>query len=191
MSKLRLFIALPLPDSVKELLKQQQEALHRMVPFRSVRWSNPQTLHLTLLFLGYVEEKNLRLIRQSLDFGCRQHHSFSLKTAEPSAFPSLQRPSILYTAIAGDTPSLTALVVSIAEQLVGLYEPDKRRFKPHLTLGKVMKSDTIERVTEALMSIPPFYPASWNVDEVVLYTSTLSPEGAQHEALHRVPLSQV
>ena len=191
MSKRRLFIALPLPDNIKELLKQQQEALHRIVPFRSVRWSNPQTLHLTLLFLGYIEERNLGLIRQSLDFGCRKHRSFTLRTAEPSAFPSLQRPSILYTGVAGDTPLLTALVNSIAEQLVGLYKPDKRRFKPHLTLGRVLKPDTVEKVTEALVTIPPFGPASWKVVEVVLYASTLSSGGAKHEALNHVRLPQL
>lgn len=189
MSQLRLFIALPLPKEVKELLEQQQAALLRALPYKIVRWSNPEILHLTLLFLGYIEEHKVELVKQSLDFGCRQHRKFNLKTAEPSAFPSLQRPSILYTAVAGDTSALTALVVSISEQLLGLYEPDKRRFKPHLTLGKVSKPEEVERVTQALMGIPPFYPATWTVDEVVLYSSKLSPSGAKHDPLYRLALS--
>lgn len=191
MSKQRLFIALPLPKDIKELLKEQQDALQRAVPFRSVRWSNPKTLHLTLVFLGYIDERKLEIIKQSLDFGCRQHRSFTLQSAKPSAFPSLQRPSVLYTAVAGDVASLTALVVSISEQLLGLYEPDKRRFKPHLTLGKVVKPEAVEKITDALMAIPSFYPASWKVDEVVLYTSTLSQEGAKHEAIHRTKLAEL
>lgn len=184
MKTLRLFIAVDLPQEVKTLLEQQQAALLRGLPFKAVRWSNPEQLHLTLLFLGQVDPNRVQLISQNIDYACRRQRAFALETAHPGAFPSLERPSVLYTGVAGNVTALNALVASLSDQLYGLYEPSGRRFKPHLTLGRVKEEGAQERIARALKGVPTFYPAAWRVETVHLISSTLTPQGAQYNTLY-------
>ncbi len=183
----RLFIALSVPDAVKTLLGKQQRDLKEKLPGDLLGWSDPATAHLTLVFLGEVRSQDLGVVRQGLDFACRRVFPFELHTAAPGAFPSSQRPSVLWTGVAGETEALQGLHTALVRQLEGLYK-DERVFKPHLTLGRVKRFGRHTELTEALLSAPDYPPVAWRVERVGLYSSTLKPADAAHELLHETEL---
>lgn len=186
---MRLFIALPLPKAVVDLLQSQQEALKAALPNTRIRWSDPAQLHLTLVFLGEVAARDLPLVTQGVTFACRRIQPFRLETAGVGAFPSLRHPSVLWTGMTGDAEVLEGLHARLVGQLEGLYKPDKRTFKPHLTLGRVRQFGHDELIGNAMAALEES-TVSWQVEEVKVYSSSLKPTGAVHEAQHTVTLSQ-
>jgi len=186
---MRLFIALPLPDEVVELLQNQQQALKTALPNTRIRWSDPAQLHLTLIFLGEIAARDLPLVTQGLEFACRRVQPFGLETSQVGAFPSLRRPSVLWTGVTGDVEVLEGLHARLVGQLEGLYKPDRRTFKPHLTLGRVRQFGHDELIQEVVTNLPEQNPVSWQVEEVKVFSSSLKPTGAVHDMQHTVVLS--
>ena len=182
---MRLFIALPLPDTVIALLQSQQQALKNALPNTRIRWSDPAQLHLTLVFLGEVEARDLPLVTQGLEFACRRVQPFGLETTEVGAFPSLRRASVLWTGVTGQVEVLETLHSRLVGQLEGLYRPDKRTFKPHLTLGRVRQFGHDELIGDVMTALEQ-KAVSWQVEEVWVVSSNLKPTGAVHEVQHTV-----
>ena len=187
---MRLFIALPLPEAVVNLLKDQQEILKTALPNTRMRWSDPAQLHLTLVFLGEVAARDLPLVTQGVTFACRRVSPFGLETSGVGAFPSLRRPSVLWTGVTGEVEILETLHTRLVGQLEGLYRPDKRTFKPHLTLGRVRQFGHDELILKAVTNLPQQDPVSWQVEEVKVYSSSLKPAGVVHEVQHTVFLKR-
>ena len=185
---MRLFIALPLPPAVTALLEQQQRSLARMLPGVPLGWTTAEQQHLTLVFLGERPETELSALEQALAFACRRSAPFQLETAQPGAFPSLRRPSVLWTGVGGNVPALRQLHGVLLAQLEGLHAPDRRSFAPHLTLGRLKKPGHASEVASAFAALERSEPVAWTVDEVRLYSSRLLPSGARYTTLVSRPL---
>ncbi len=185
---MRLFVALPLPEALKDALAKTQGALAAQLPETSVRWTQAEQQHLTLLFLGETPEEKLPALGQILAFACRRRPPFSLQTGALGAFPSLRRASVLWLGVSGEVEALRRLHAALAEQLMGFYRPDERGFSPHLTLGRVKGLGHARAVAEALETVPSEPPVGWKVDEVRLYSSRLAAGGPRYTVLERVPL---
>lgn len=186
---MRLFIALPLPPAVTALLEQQQRALARMLPDVPLAWTTAEQQHLTLVFLGERPETELSALEQALSFACRRSAPFQLETAQPGAFPSLRRPSVLWTGVAGNVPELRQLHDVLFAQLEGLHAPDRRGFAPHLTLGRLKKPGHAGEVAAAFAALQSSEPVAWTVDEVRLYSSALKPDGPRYATVSRYALT--
>lgn len=188
MTKKRLFIGLALPAEIKAQLAQQQAYLGLVLDESWFKFSRFEQQHLTLLFLGYVDTSKLSLIEQSITFACRSTSPFELKTATMGAFPSIDRPSILWTGVAGETTILSNLRSRLVQQLEGLYKAEHTSFKPHLTLARVKTFGKNESVSNALLSAPSYPNLTWLVNEVILYSSSMSEAGHEYSITYRKPL---
>ena len=188
MTTKRLFIGLALPAEIKAQLAQQQAYLGLVLDESWFKFSSSEQQHLTLLFLGYVDSSKLSLIEQSIAFACRNTAPFTLTTTVMGAFPSINRPSILWTGIAGETTGLSSLRTRLVEQLEGLYKEEQTAFKPHLTLARVKTFGKNESISNALLSSPSYPNLAWLVDEVILYSSSMGVGGHEHSVVFRQPL---
>ncbi len=188
MTTQRLFIGLSLPEEIKMQLAQQQAYLGLVLDESWFKFSSAEQQHLTLLFLGYVDSAKLSLVKQSIGFACRNSSPFELTTAAMGAFPSLDRPSILWTGVAGETTVLASLRSRLVQQLEGLYKAEHTSFKPHLTLARVKTFGKNESISNALLSAPSYPNLSWLVDEVILYSSSMTVSGHEYKAVFRQPL---
>ncbi len=135
--KKRLFIALNLPDDVKALLDNLLIELAKKN--NNIKWCDSESLHLTLHFLGYLDNnltERIKLIMQSYSgkFG-----SFEFKLGKINAFPNLARPRVIFL----ECPQVNGKAVFKLQNLLGEklsqinLEIDSRRWLPHLTLGRV------------------------------------------------------
>jgi RNA 2',3'-cyclic 3'-phosphodiesterase len=188
---LRLFIALPLPNEVKQILQTQQDALktHLQEHDKDIRWTTREQWHLTLVFLGATNRERLPRIQNAMERAAKTLQSFALETTSLGAFPSLRRPSVVWLGVGGDVTSLQTLQFRLDEALSGMLEPDEKPFKPHLTLARLKQFGLGQEVTEAFAKLPS-QKQSWTVNELCLYQSILNPAGAEYKVVFNVRLSE-
>lgn len=184
----RLFVALDLPDGVRDGLAAWEEAELVDPALRAVR---PESLHLTLVFLGGREAGEAATIAE-LVRGISAPPAL-LKLEDPVPLPRRRRASLL--ALPAPSPATTDLHHGLAAQLseAGLYEAEGRDFWPHVTVARVRPEGRGSRRPAAVARLPgdlpdrlkePFYGV-----RVTLYRSEFQPGGARYASLAQVELS--
>lgn len=173
---MRLFVAIAPPSGVLDELDSLT------APWRAarqdLRWTNRQAWHVTLAFLGEVEESGLSNLLPRLERAARRHHDIRLAFAGAGAFPAPQRANVLWSGLSGDRRALANLAQSVAAgaSRAGATPPDRgRRFQPHLTLARCrLPADVTGIVTE----MAGYQGQSWTADRIHLVRSHLG-GGAQ------------
>lgn len=187
----RLFVAVSLPEPVREWLTELQQDLkqHDM----PVRWVASANIHLTLTFLGDTAPHKVQSIEEALVtavLGCRL---MELQAAGLGVFPSLNNPRVLWAGLKGDIYALAALkkAVDFALSELGLdLEIDVgRSFRPHLTLGRFRPKIAPKKLVDVIRELGQKQPISFQVDRFHLFKSTLKPQGAVYTSLRTVILA--
>lgn len=184
---IRSFVAIDLPDAVKDVLSEVGERLGRQVPERSVRWSRVSGIHLTLKFLGDVDEADLPKIKTALAQVGQRHAPFTFAVAGVGCFPNLRNPRVVWVGIEEETGSLAALQRDVEKSLVPVgFEAEKRAFHPHLTLGRTrrdVRSGDQRRIGEIIANADVSELGQVCVDSFRLVRSDLRPDGAVYTPL--------
>jgi 2'-5' RNA ligase len=184
----RLFVALDLPQDVRAGLVDWQRTALADPALRVLR---PDALHMTLVFLGYQNEKDVKAIaKQAFDVDS-QAPAVEL-VREPVGVPPGKRPRLI--ALAANSDGAIALQKQVEERLVEarFYEPEKRAFWPHLTVARV-KPEAPKSRKPALITTPP-HPLPEHMfrffrpTRLVLFKSHLRRSGAEYEALAELEL---
>jgi 2'-5' RNA ligase len=135
---MRLFIAIELPESTAAALHTYSLALAQQVPLGTVKWVEPGNMHLTLVFLGETEPEKMRLVQAVMNVAAASHSPFNLKPTVLGCFPNASRPRVIWAGLGGEVKVAQSLKKTLDAGLEPLgWEPEKRPFAPHLTLGRV------------------------------------------------------
>jgi 2'-5' RNA ligase len=186
-NKIRTFIAIHLPDTVLRAMGRTQEAFQ--VHHFDIRWVRPQGMHLTLKFLGDIEEKDIENVGAAMQRACEDIQPFTLRGEGIGVFPNMKRPRVVWAGVTGDVAVLLDLQKRLEDALSDSGFPrEKRRFKGHLTLGRVKGRLDTRRFGPVLDELKAFTTELFVVDSLVLYQSTLRPQGALYDRLVAVPL---
>jgi 2'-5' RNA ligase len=189
METIRAFIALDLSLESRAVLAEVIETLSQQVPDRSVRWIPLENIHLTLRFLGNTPLTQLEAIYEQLDRTAAMHEPFALYLDELGCFPNERRPRIIWVGVKGDRDQAGALQRSIEQAIEPLgWEPEKRSFRPHLTIGRVKDEATRGGARIELPWGKGVAPAPIAVRAVHLYESQLTPSGSIYTIRHTSPL---
>ncbi len=180
----RLFLAVPVPDAVRDALAAWSAAWRRSDD--GWRWVAPAGVHLTLRFYGATEEARVPALVERTGALARRHAPFEARALGWGVFPAPNRPRVLWTGL--EAPAALAALAREAEadaRALG-YAPEDRAFRPHLTLARAA-----DRGRPLLPGPPdpraPVFGAV-PVRELVVYESHLGPGGARYEALVRASL---
>jgi 2'-5' RNA ligase len=150
-------------------------------------WSREGTLHLTLKFIGDVEEADLPDVIEAVRRAATARGPFAFEIRGAGAFPSPRRPRVIWVGVA-PSEALFDLQADVERELAGVGVPrEERRWTPHLTVGRVREADGAPDLGGALaaLRVPE---ESVQVGEVLVMKSRLSPSGAVHEVIARIPL---
>jgi 2'-5' RNA ligase len=192
MEKIRTFIAIELDEGIKDGLTQLQERLQGQAPRGSVRWVRPEGIHLTLKFLGDVPADQIGEITRALQKSCQGFAPFSLSCGGLGCFPNLKHPNVVWVGLQEETGALAQLQQAIEENVAPLgYPTEKRKFSPHLTLGRVQKrvgSGDLRRLGELVGASETGTWGQMEVRSVNLVRSDLRPSGAVYTRLAEVGL---
>jgi len=186
----RLFVACEVPDDVKETIGEVIEGL-RQKSGSAVRWIRPDGVHVTLKFLGEVPTKKLPAVKLAIQEAVVGHSPFELEFSTIGTFGGREGLRIMWVGIAGDVLRLEALVraVNAALAVVG-FEPERRPFRPHLTLGRVRDEISTRQRAEIEVAVgkSTVPQVSWRTAHVSLMRSRLTKQGAIYEVLATFPL---
>ncbi|MCK6549508.1 RNA 2',3'-cyclic phosphodiesterase [Myxococcota bacterium] len=177
---MRLFVAIDVPDAVRDALA----ALTR--PMKGAKWVPRDQLHLTLKFIGNVDDAKVPDVVAAL----RSVHAVPAELAVEGVgrFPPAHAAHVLWAGLRAG-PELGALASKIEQSLVPLgITADARTFAPHITLARLKdapKPDVEAFLAEhAALSSEPF-----TLDHFTLYRSVLSQHGATHTVVEHFPLA--
>jgi len=186
MEPIRAFIAIELPSQIKAALSQLQGNL-RTSKNAAVKWVNPEGIHLTLKFLGNVDEAEIPALTKALSEAVRGVAPFSLQLGDPGAFPGSQAPRVVWVGVEGEIELLRTLHNNVDRVLTPLgFPPEKRAFSPHLTLGRVREKASPgerRRLGENVAVLKTGAKSSFKVESLSLMRSKLTREGAVYSCL--------
>ncbi len=179
---MRLFIACPLPEEIRSELQRLQALLkHRR---ELVHWPPPENLHLTVAFLGEVEEARIPRILEAMEAACRGRLRPELELGANGWFGKGAQPRVLWTGLQDKGKCLTELVRQLEQELREAgFSLERRRFRAHITIGRV-KRGSEELCGAHLLSAP--LPLGFRPRGLVLYESRLKPTGAEYRELAEV-----
>lgn len=186
---MRLFIALPLPSAVETKLSQTIKILSKSRA--GVRWVKPGNLHLTLRFLSETDPALVPNLKELIDRIGAGYAPLKVLSDRIEAFPNLKRPKVLFAGLEGsDIQRLTSLATEIEDAVRELgFEPDERAFRPHLTIGRLRDPRRTEDLPDIMNSFH-FEPFEFVFDKLVLFQSTLTPQGPIYDRLHEITLAE-
>lgn len=190
METIRSFIALELPDDVREtvalIIKRLRPAQHRYV-----KWVSPEGTHLTVKFLGNIYQSQIPQITGIMRTAAGKVPPLELKLGGLGMFPSEQRPRVIWVALEGNAEPLAVMQREIEQALMPMgFTPENRAFTPHLTLGRVRDNASPEerKVIAAVVKEKKIeYESTFTLKEISLMKSTLTPTGAIYNRLDSAP----
>ena len=172
---MRLFLGLPFPRELAQALTR----LTRAIEPPKGRWTGPENIHLTLVFLGEVAEPTLPPIEHELSE--LTFAPFPLKLSSLNTFP---RAGVLFAEVEPARP-LLHLQTKVTDAMACCgFPPEDRPYHPHITLARF--HGTI-RLSQSQRALPPSLQRGFPADAVNLYRSNLTPAGAHYEILKSRP----
>jgi 2'-5' RNA ligase len=174
---MRLFLAVFPPADVQRAAAEIIDALRR--PGDSVSWVKPDNLHYTLRFIGEVGEDGARRIAEAAHAAAGSCAAFDAVLGGVGAFPNARRARVLWLGMTAGDRELVALAKALEHALDSRgFEPERRAFSPHLTIGRVRESrdDWTPRLAEAPEADP--VRTRFRVDRLCVVESRLNPKGS-------------
>lgn len=178
----RLFIAVPLPSGVREVIGEIEEKLK--THGWPVKWVDPDLAHITLKFLGDTQTDLTPAIERELGVVAARHGGTEAAVGKVGAFPSTNRARVIWLGLDGDLSPLTELAQDIDGVMSGIgFSPDDQPFRPHITLGRLRQgkpapsdlAEIIEKLDIPRIGVP--------LDRVQLVRNVLGQAGPTYTAL--------
>lgn len=193
MKNVRLFIAMDFSSHIILEVNKFQNQLRRDLSNVPIRWVAPQTMHLTLQFLGEVPQKQIPSIQEAITTSTACFSAIPIHIGSVGSFPSFTKPQVLWLGISADN-TLEKLASQLQAALRPLGFKPEKEFMPHLTLGRLNRMANGEQQKLVSTTLTHWQSVDIGEDqlqEVVLYQSDLTQNGPIYTALFRAPLKNV
>lgn len=184
--KKRVFVGADLSDVVKDEFTRFFKGTSRI---EQVKWEKAEKLHLTLVFLGFVEEEKVPKIWTILKNVLVGVSPFSLAIIPKiEGFPKASNPRVIFLPLQGEVAKLRKIAESLKRALrARRFLFDDREFTAHLTIGRFRggsKKWQKERVLKEVADILPKSVLEFEISGITLYESILTPRGSVYKKLH-------
>ena len=187
MEGIRSFIAVEVPQSLRAKLEEVQRELKRADA--DVRWVRPESIHLTLKFLGSVTGEELEKLAGGIAPIISSWVPFEVRLHGLGCFPSSRNPRVVWVGMEQGSAEASSLQKAVENRAAEVgFAPETRPFKPHLTLGRVRSSRGKVSLAQAVENHRDVEIGGFWVDEVYLFKSELKPSGAVYTKLHTFPM---
>ena len=188
----RLFIAIPLPDDIRQKMAELSRNLQKGIQFTPSHptWSNIDGVHLTLAFLGNKAPRVVEPIGRMMDEVCADYAPLLIEIKRLGVFPHWRNPRVLWAGTRDRTRQIQALRKILEQRLTWFgYEPEAREFHPHLTLARFKSPKGATAAEGVVISHQDYKISPFEAPELVLFRSVLHPAGAQYMVMHQARLA--
>lgn len=180
---MRAFIAVELDENIKENCRRLMNRL--MTSDADVKWVKPSNMHLTLKFLGEIDEGQAEKIKELLHEIASEKSIFETGFSGLGFFPNKQRPRVIWLGINKGMEILKDLAEKIDDKTAVLgIEKEERAFSPHLTLGRFRSLKNIDELMKIFEKMREFDAGTMQVEGIHLIQSVLQPTGPIYTKLY-------
>jgi 2'-5' RNA ligase len=185
----RLFVAIDLEDAARKAIAAAQERLTKALDIdRNLKWITPSRIHLTLAFLGEIQDDAVAGLVEPLSADLRTP-PFDAEFDGLGVFPPRGAPRVLWLGVGEGAREIVEVQREIAHRLANLgVELERRPFHPHLTLGRWRRSRAAD-ARRAVAADRQTTRARTRIDHVTLYRSRLATGGPTYTPLARATLT--
>ncbi|MCX7757381.1 MAG: RNA 2',3'-cyclic phosphodiesterase [candidate division WOR-3 bacterium] len=194
MTKLRTFIAVPLPENIKtEIAAMTENFIHEFsstINLTSIRWVNRENLHLTLIFLGEVTVDFVDESQKIVEQVAKTYKSFNIQLKGLGVFPNMHSARVLWIGIKDDANNIIKIQKLLVDSLMAIgYKPEERKFHPHVTIArfKIIHTNEIKDKLSKILKIN-YESTIFPIDSLILFKSTLTPDGPIYEVIKKFKL---
>lgn len=174
---IRSFLAFELPPEIREKIGEVSIELQKLT--LPVRWVKVTNIHLTIIFLGYVDEDKIDDIKEKVNLVVQRFSIFQTRLNGIGVFPNWRKPRVIWIDLGGEIERLSTLREELQTELKVLgFKPEKRPFAPHLTIGRF--KGLLDRDEELKSILDRYHDLSGDLqylNELVLFKSDLKPDG--------------
>jgi len=185
---IRSFLAFELPPEIREKIGEVSIELQKLT--LPVRWVKVTNIHLTIIFLGYVDEDKIDDIKDKVNLVVQRFSIFKTRLNGIGVFPHWRRPRVIWIGLGGEIERLSTLREELQTELKVLgFKPEKRPFAPHLTIGRF--KGLVDRDEELKSILDRYHDLSGDLqylNELVLIKSDLKPDGPVYTKMASWPL---
>ena len=187
MLTIRAFIAVELPEALRQEVASFQADLKSAGS--DVKWVEAGHLHLTLKFLGNIEEAQVASLKEALAPAVRGISSFTIRLEGIGAFPRTTSPRVIWVGVTEGNEKLVELANAVEQACAGLGFPaEERPFSAHLTIGRVRSPEHLAPLVKKLQLAEFRGETPAEISKLILFQSALSPHGPTYTPLAEIPL---
>ena len=191
MEKVRIFIAISLPEEIHANLSTISDQLKKSLGEGVVRWVKPANIHLTLKFLGEIPAGSVIQLKNGLETPIAQHSTFPLTVQKIGVFPNVRKPRVIWAGLK-ESKALIALWNTVGNVMMELgYDSDERAYSAHLTLGRISQMASMQQTIhcgEVVSRCTIGEIGDFIVKSVDIYRSELNAGGSIYTKLHALTL---
>lgn len=169
---MRAFIAIDLPFNIKNKIRQIQTRLKSTEI--SAKWIKPENIHLTLKFLGNIEENQINEIKNIIKETTYISKPFQVSFNNFGFFPNPKKPKVFFISLT-DESTLKKFTNILEEKLEKLGFKKEKRFEAHITLARIKNITNITNLVKEINNIS--FKKSFSINEIILFRSTLTQSG--------------
>jgi 2'-5' RNA ligase len=179
----RTFFAVDIEVNVRMSIRLVIDEFYKVE--KNIKWAKPENIHITIYFFGEVQVTDLNELELILKNAVKGLKPFTVTIKGISAFPSLERPRVIWIGVQNPTRELNAIYDGINRGLkeTGLkIKRDVRGFTPHLTIGRI-KGKYDKRIINKIQDKRDMEFGTFQIKNIVLYQSILRREGPIYKSL--------
>jgi len=189
---MRTFIAIELPAEIKDYLSRLQEELKAAQA--DVKWVEPKNIHLTLKFLGEIDDKKSDKITKIIEDTCVEKNKFQARISSLGAFPKTDSPRIIWVDIDMGDKEVKQIAKELEQNLAKISIPKENRpFSSHITIGRIRTPLNREKLVQYLKNKTELGGKNleFYVTNITFFKSTLAPGGPIYEVLKETNLKSI
>jgi RNA 2',3'-cyclic 3'-phosphodiesterase len=190
----RTFIAVDFPPNMLKKIAEIISFFKTLTPEKDLKWVETDNLHLTIKFLGEIEENKTAQVKHTLSQALKDQNCFDIEINGLGMYPNKNKPRVIWLGITGANP-LSEIYNVLNQELTSLgFTPERRAFSPHLTIARIRRN-TDHKQAQGIGEILSKYKVetlgATTIEQVHLYQSVLTPSGPIYTLMHSVDLNQV
>jgi 2'-5' RNA ligase len=189
MARIRTFIAVDIDKTLRDRVIALQERLAATA--MEVKWVEPENLHVTLLFLGEVPDRDLINVCRATTQACSRLPVFTCDLEGVGCFPNERRPSVVWVGVGTGAGEFRQLHDALEKPFLelGCYRREVRQYTPHLTLGRVKHEGANEELVKNLQKLKKWQGGQMQAKEVLVMSSQLTSKGPVYAVMSRARLA--
>ncbi|MBX9583142.1 MAG: RNA 2',3'-cyclic phosphodiesterase [Gemmataceae bacterium] len=190
MARVRTFIGVDVGDEVRRRAVALQAQLAKTGA--GVKWADPGGMHVTLLFLGDLDDRDVLAVCKAVEAVAATEPPFPLRVSGVGAFPTPRRPKVIWGGVTDGADPLRRLAAGLSAKMLdlGIVAREERAYTPHLTLGRVKGEADGQTLAPELPKLLAWDGGRCVVNEVLVYSSELRRDGPEYAVLGRGELAR-